>query len=259
MEATAVSLLSRVPSGWPQQPLAGLKVLDLTQFVAGPYCTLLLADLGAEVYKIELPGKGDAYREAGPYFVEDQSSLFLSLNRNKKSVAIDFRQPAGRDLIQRLVGTVDVLVENSRPGALQRYGLGYDDLRPLNERLVYCSITGYGQRGPLSHLGGFDLILQGIGGLMSVTGEQGRPPVKVGLPVLDTGAATLAAFAIVSAIHGGRQISQEVWCPVAAARPARTSLLTRLLPRLMDGLPSVDLEAKRCGGACAARWSWRNW
>jgi crotonobetainyl-CoA:carnitine CoA-transferase CaiB-like acyl-CoA transferase len=201
MEATVVSR----QADRSRLPLAGLKVLDLTQFVAGPYCTLLLADLGAEVYKIELPGKGDAYREAGPYFVEDQSSLFLSLNRNKKSVAIDFRKPAGRELVWRLVGMVDVLVENSRPGALQRYGLGYDDVRPLNERLVYCSITGYGQSGPLSHLGGFDLILQGIGGLMSVTGEQGRPPVKVGLPVLDTGAAILAAFAIVSAIHGGRQ------------------------------------------------------
>lgn len=181
-------------------PLSGLKVLDLTQFVAGPYCTMLLGDLGAEIIKIEIPAKGDAYRVAGPYFVDGESTLFLSLNRNKRSAAIDFRHPDALPLMRQLVRSVDVLVENSRPGALARSGLGYDDVHEANPRLIYCSISGYGQTGPKAHLGGFDLILQGVGGLMSVTGEEPGGPVKVGLPVLDTGAALLASFGITCAL-----------------------------------------------------------
>lgn len=182
-----------------QGPLEGLKVLDFTQYVAGPFCTLLLADLGAEVIKVEMPGRGGIYRVQGPHFLKGESVTFLSLNRNKKSLTLNLKHPQAQEVIHRLVREVDVLVENFKPGTADRIGIGYPAMSEINPRLIYCSISGYGQTGPDSQRGGYDLMVQGSGGIMSVTGEPDRPPVKVGVPALDMGAAMYGAFGILAA------------------------------------------------------------
>jgi crotonobetainyl-CoA:carnitine CoA-transferase CaiB-like acyl-CoA transferase len=182
-------------------PLAGIRVVDLAQFVAGSYCTMLLGDLGADVLKVELPGAGDPYRKQGPEFVGGEATLFLALNRNKRGVAIDWKRPQGGEALQRLIAAADVFVENARPGSLAKYGLDYASLAARYPRLIYCSISGYGQTGPYAGRGGFDLILQGEGGLMAITGERAGPPVKVGAPVLDVGAALAGVVGILAALH----------------------------------------------------------
>jgi crotonobetainyl-CoA:carnitine CoA-transferase CaiB-like acyl-CoA transferase len=175
--------------------LEGLRVLDITQVMAGSYCGMLLADLGADVVKVERPGIGDLTRWAG-----DGVDAFEPLNRNKRGIAVDFAQPAGADLIRRLADRVDVVVENHRPGALAKYGIGPDDLTERNERLIYCSISGFGAEGPLAGLGGFDLMAQGMSGVMSLTGEPGRPPCKVGVPLADLNAAVYATIGVLAAL-----------------------------------------------------------
>lgn len=182
------------------QSLAGITVLDFAQFLAGPYCTMLLGDLGAEVIKIEKPGTGEVYRSYGPKFIRGESTSFLSINRNKKSVTINLKDPRGVSLARRLVARTDVLVENFTPGTMDRLGLGFDEAAKANPRLVYCSISGFGQTGPYRDRGGFDLILQGMSGMMSVTGESDGPPVKVGYPVTDMGAGIYGAFGILAAL-----------------------------------------------------------
>lgn len=189
-------------------PLSGLMVVDLAQFVAGSYCTLLLGDLGADVVKVELPPDGDPYRRQGPQYVDGEGVLFLALNRNKRSVALNWKRPKGRDPLLQLIEKADVLVENARPGALASYGLDYETLAASYPQLIYCSISGYGQTGPHSQRGGFDLILQGEGGLMSITGEKGGAPVKVGAPILDIGAAMTGLAALLSALHA-RSMTQR--------------------------------------------------
>ncbi len=180
-------------------PLAGLKVLELAQIMAGPSCGALLADLGADVIKIEkLPGGDDTRRYADPN-VNGESAAFMMMNRNKRSVAIDLKTAGGQQVLKRLAGSADVLTENFRKGALDRLGLGFDALHALNPALIYCSISGYGRTGPAADKGGFDLIAQGVSGLMSITGEPGGAPVKVGSPVTDMNAGLLAALGIVSA------------------------------------------------------------
>jgi crotonobetainyl-CoA:carnitine CoA-transferase CaiB-like acyl-CoA transferase len=182
-------------------PLAGVRVVDLAQFVAGSYCTMLLGDLGADVLKVEIPGAGDPYRRQGPEFVGGEATLFLALNRNKRGVTIDWKQPAGLDALLRLIAGADIFVENARPGSLAKYGLDYAALSEGNPRLIYGSISGYGQTGPYAGRGGFDLILQGEGGLMAITGERAGPPVKVGAPVLDVGAALSCVAGMLAALH----------------------------------------------------------
>lgn len=180
-------------------PLAGLLVLELAQIMAGPSCGALLADLGAEVIKVErMPGGDDTRRYAAPS-VNGESAAFMMMNRNKRGIAVDLKSEGGRGVLERLAGRADVLVENYRRGALDRLGLGYDALHALNPALIYCSISGYGSSGPAADKGGFDLIAQGVSGLMSITGEPGRPPVKVGSPVTDLNAGILAALGIVAA------------------------------------------------------------
>ncbi|WP_418315708.1 CaiB/BaiF CoA transferase family protein [Piscinibacter sakaiensis] len=180
-------------------PLAGLKVLELAQIMAGPSCGALLADLGADVIKVEkMPGGDDTRRYAEPQ-VNGESAAFMMMNRNKRSIAIDLKTEGGRQVLKRLAASADVLTENYRRGALDRLGVGYDDLHLLNPALIYCSISGYGRSGPAADKGGFDLIAQGVSGLMSITGEPGGPPVKVGSPVTDLNAGMLAALGIVSA------------------------------------------------------------
>ena len=181
--------------------LEGMRVLDCTQIMAGPFCTLLLADMGADVIKIERPEGGDDIRHTGP-FIDGWSAPFLGVNRNKRSVALDLRSDAGRDVFKRLLSTADVMVQNFRPGTLQRMGLSYSDLQPLRPELIYCSISGFGNTGPYSHRGGFDLVAQGMSGLMSFTGMPDGPPVKVGVPITDLNAGMYSAYGILTAyIH----------------------------------------------------------
>ncbi len=186
-------------SGAPNGPLTGVTVLELAQIMAGPSCGALLADLGADVIKVEkLPGGDDTRRYAQPS-VNGESAAFMMMNRNKRGIAVDLKSEGGRRVIERLVQRADVLAENYRRGALDRLGLGVDAMHALNPALIYCSISGYGRTGPAADKGGFDLIAQGVSGLMSITGEPGRPPVKVGSPVTDINAGILAALGIVSA------------------------------------------------------------
>ena len=181
--------------------LDGMRVLDCTQIMAGPFCTLLLADMGADVIKIERPEGGDDIRHTGP-FIDGWSAPFLGVNRNKRSVALDLRSDSGREVFKKLVASADVMVQNFRPGTLQRMGLSYSDLQPLRPELIYCSISGFGNTGPYSHRGGFDLVAQGMSGLMSFTGMPDSSPVKVGVPITDLNAGMYSAYGILTAyIH----------------------------------------------------------
>ncbi|HEX9301754.1 MAG TPA: CoA transferase [Casimicrobiaceae bacterium] len=180
-------------------PLAGMRVLELAQIMAGPTCGMMLADMGADVVKVEkLPGGDDArgYREPR---VSGVSAPFMMLNRNKRGIAVDLKQAQGREILLRLVKSADVLTENFRRGTLEKFGLGYDVLARANPGLIYCAVSGYGRDGPFADRGGFDLIAQGFAGLMSVTGEPGRPPVKTGNPVADINAGLLACAGIAAA------------------------------------------------------------
>jgi crotonobetainyl-CoA:carnitine CoA-transferase CaiB-like acyl-CoA transferase len=189
-------------------PLSGITVLDLSRVLAGPSCTQMLGDLGAEIIKVERPGVGDETRTWGPPFLRDatgaetsESGYYLSANRNKRSVTINFARPEGAVLVRRLLDHADVLVENFKVGGLSEYGLAYPQLKDQFPRLVYCSITGYGQDGPYAARPGYDLMAQGEGGIMSVTGEAERPPVKVGVAVNDVISGLYAGVAILSALR----------------------------------------------------------
>lgn len=182
-----------------QAALEGLRVLDLTQIMAGPFCTMLLADLGAEVIKIENPRGGDDSRRMAPPYYNGESAAFIAVNRNKYGLALDIRASQGKELLWRLIATADVLVENFRPGTLERLGFGYEAIHERNPRLVYCSISGFGHTGPMSTQGGFDLVAQAMSGLISVTGTP-EEPAKVGVPISDLNAGLLASHAILAAL-----------------------------------------------------------
>ncbi len=198
-------------------PLAGLKILDLSRILAGPTCTQLLGDLGADVIKVERPGAGDDTRKWGPPFVTGpdgqptaESAYYLSANRNKRSVAIDITRPEGAALVRRLAAGCDVLIENFKLGGLKKYGLAYDDLSADLPGLIYCSITGFGQTGPNAHRAGYDFLIQGMAGIMSLTGEPEGQPMKVGVGIADVMCGMYAATAILAALRhrdqtGGRQ------------------------------------------------------
>jgi formyl-CoA transferase len=182
----------------PTGALDGLRVLDVTQVMAGPFCTMLLADLGADVIKIEPPA-GDSTRTM-PGAVGTDSPSFNAVNRGKRSVVLNLKTPEGREALKRLARTADILVENYRPGVLAALGLDYESLNAVNPRLIYASISGYGQTGPDRRKGGFDLVAQGISGIMSITGEAGGPPVKAGVPLTDLGAGLFALIGILAAL-----------------------------------------------------------
>ncbi len=181
-------------------PLKGLRVVDLTKDFAGPFCTMILSDLGAEVIKIERPGTGDETRAWGPPFVDGQSFYFLSLNRGKKSVTLDLKTAGAQKIIRRLVQDSDILVESFRPGTLSRYHLDYPSLRRVNKALVYCSISGFGQTGPYRDRPGYDITSFAMSGIMSTTGEEGRPPIRVSVPVGDIAAGHYASTAILACL-----------------------------------------------------------
>ncbi|NBB50450.1 CoA transferase [Rhizobium sp. CRIBSB] len=193
-------------------PLAALRVIDMTRVIAGPYSGQIMGDLGADVIKIERPGEGDDCRRVGPPWyrepvddVPGESTYFQSVNRNKRSLSLDFQKPEGQALLRRLAAEADILIENYRTGTLERYGLGYEDLKAVNPRLIYCSITGFGQTGPYSGRSGYDFLIQGMGGLMSVTGhadgEEGAGPMRVGIPVADLLAGLNAAIGVLAALE----------------------------------------------------------
>ena len=181
-------------------PLNGITILDLTRVLSGPYCTMLLADMGARVIKIEQPRGGDDTRHWGPPFLGTESAYFLSINRNKESVTLDFKQPEGRAILDRLIAKSDVVVENFRPGALARLGLDYASLAPAHPRLIYCSVSGFGQTGPRRKEPGYDAVLQAEGGLMSITGSPDVPPVRVGVAIADIVTGMFAAQGISMAL-----------------------------------------------------------
>jgi formyl-CoA transferase/CoA:oxalate CoA-transferase len=186
----------------PLGPLSGLTILDLTRVLSGPYCTMLLGDMGARVIKVEQPGRGDDTRAWGPPFVGAESAYFLSINRNKESVTLDFKSRRGRDILEQLIARADVLVENFRPGALARLRLDYAALAPRRSKLIYCSISGFGQNGPRREQPGYDAVIQAEGGLMSVTGEADGPGYRVGVAIADLVAGLLAAQGITLALFG---------------------------------------------------------
>ncbi|MBU2411016.1 MAG: CoA transferase, partial [Gammaproteobacteria bacterium] len=173
-------------------PLEGVRVIEVCNVAAGPYCGMLLADMGADVVKVENPDGGDTLR-SWPPINDGYSENFASLNRNKRSVTLNLKAPADVEVFLRLAQEAQVVIENNRPGVMDRLGVGYEALRALNPALIYCSISAYGQSGPRSQEGGFDLTIQAMSGIMSVTGEPGRPPVKCGVPLADFSAGLYAA------------------------------------------------------------------
>ena len=192
---------STAPAATPAKgPLAGLVVLDLTRVLSGPYCTMMLADLGARVIKIEQPGRGDDTRAWGPPFAGSESAYFLSINRNKESVTLNLKHDRGRELVMQLLERADVLIENCRPGAMTRLGLDYERLSARWPRLVYCSISGFGQAGPRRDEPGYDAVVQAEGGLMSITGPGDGPPFRLGVAVADIVTGMFAAQGITAAL-----------------------------------------------------------
>jgi formyl-CoA transferase len=185
----------------PAGALDGIRVLDLTRALAGPYCTLMLGDHGADVIKVEMPGTGDETREWAPPSVKGISAYYLSINRNKRSVTLDLKNPDGKRVLERLIERSDVVVENFSPGTLARLGFPDDRVRTINPRAVLCHISGFGQDGPGRAWPAYDLIVQGMGGIMSLTGEPGSDPVMVGVPQADMVAGMFAAFAVAAALH----------------------------------------------------------
>lgn len=189
-------------------PLEGIRVLDLSRILAGPYCTMLLGDMGAEVLKVEEPKKGDDTRAWGPPFVNGESAYFFCINRNKKSIALDLKAPRGKEVLKALAARCDVLMENYKPGTMEKLGLGYDALKAVNPGLIYCAVSGFGRTGPYGDRAGYDVIVQGVGGLMGITGEEGGGPVKVGVAMTDLATAMHAHGAILAALWQRQRTGQ---------------------------------------------------
>jgi crotonobetainyl-CoA:carnitine CoA-transferase CaiB-like acyl-CoA transferase len=225
-------------------PLAGVRVLDLTRVMTGPYCTMMLADLGADVVKVEQPGRGDDTRHWGPPFYEPEedapddadreSSYYLAINRNKRSVALDLKSELGREAVRRLAARSDVVVENFAPGVADRLGFGYEAVRALRPDVVYASISGFGQDGPARERTAYDLILQGIGGTMGITGQPGGPPTKHGLPIADMAAGMFTAFAVAAALAGRERTGRGAYVD-ASLLAGQVSLLTYQLGIYLAG------------------------
>ena len=183
------------------RPLEGVRILDLSRALAGPYCTMMLADMGAEIIKLEMPGKGDDSRAWGPPFVKGESAYFMSVNRNKKSLTLNLKKEKSREIVHKLIKQADVIIENFRPGTMEKLGLSYNEVKEISPEIIYCSISGFGQDGPYRLLPGMDQVLQGMGGLMSITGEPGGSPIKVGVAIADIAGGMFAAYAIMITLY----------------------------------------------------------
>lgn len=182
------------------KPLDHIKILDLSRTLAGPFCTMLLGDMGADIVKVEQPGKGDESRRFTPPTWDSESTYFLASNRNKRSVTLNLKSEEGRNIVLELAREADIVIENFRTGTMEKLGLGYETLEEINPRIVYCTISGFGRTGPDRNKAGYDLLLQGYGGLMSITGEPDRPPAKAGMSIADLSTGLFAAYGILSAI-----------------------------------------------------------
>ncbi len=197
------------------KPLEGIRVLDASRVLTGPFCSMILGDLGAEIIKIEIPGAGDDTRHWGPPFIGGESAYFLSVNRNKKSLTLNIKSDAGRDIFYELAAKCDVLLENFRPGVTEKLKIDYSTIAKINPNLIYCSITSFGQTGEYRERLAYDIVVQGMGGLMGITGEPGRPPVRVGVALSDIGAGMYAAIAILGAIIARQRLGSGQWLDIS--------------------------------------------
>ncbi|MCD4687462.1 MAG: CoA transferase [Anaerolineae bacterium] len=222
-----------------QGPLAGLRVADFSRVLAGPFCTMMLADLGADVIKVERPGKGDDTRHWGPpWFGEGDSALsayFVSVNRNKRSLSLNLKAERGQQLARDLAAGADVVVENLKVGNMARYGLAYDDLHALNPKLVYCSITGFGQTGPYRERPGYDYVIQAMSGLMAITGPVEGPPYKVGVAISDVIAGLFAATSILAAVRDAEQTGQGRYIDVSLLDTSIAALVNVISNVIVSG------------------------
>ncbi|KAL3832053.1 hypothetical protein ACJMK2_023732 [Sinanodonta woodiana] len=228
-------------------PLEGLRVLDLTRVLAGPYCSMLFGDLGAEVIKVERPGQGDDTRSWGPPFIGTESAYFFSINRNKKSVALNIKEAEGQDLVKKLAQKSDVLLENYIPGKLSELGLGYSQIKEVAPKLIYCSITGYGQSGPYSKRAGYDVMVEGIGGLAHITGPEDGDPCKVGVAITDLSTGLYAMGSILAALIHRQKTGrgQHIDCNLLSTQVAS-------LVNIGSNYLNAGIEAKRYGTSHAS-------
>jgi CoA:oxalate CoA-transferase len=206
-------------------PLSGVRILDLTLIMAGPYCTLILGDLGAEVIKIEKPGEGEGSRGMPPYYFEGESAYFIAMNRNKKSMTLDLKSERGREIFYELAKKSDVVVDNFRPGVVKKLGVDFDSLKHINPRIICCSISGYGQTGPFKDRPAFDLVIQARGGIMSYTGEPGQMPVRMGAPMGDLAGGLFSAQGILAALFQRERTGRGQSIDISLV-DCQTSLLT---------------------------------
>ncbi|MEJ2209661.1 MAG: CoA transferase [Anaerolineae bacterium] len=233
------------------EPLEGLRIVDLTRALAGPFCTMMLGDLGADVIKVERPGHGDESRGWGPPFVGEpygpypgESAYFLAANRNKRSITVNLKSSAGQEIVRRLAAGADALVENFRTGTLDEMGLGYEALRAVNPRLVYCSISGYGRSGPYARRPGYDFVIQAEGGMMGITGPEEGPPYRVGIPIVDITAGMFAATAILAALRARDLTGEGQWVDLSLL-DSQAALLTNVASNYLIG----GQEPRRLGNA----------
>lgn len=226
------------------KPLTGVKVLDLTRVLAGPFSTMILGDLGADVIKVERPGAGDDTRAWGPPFVGDESAYFLSVNRNKKSIAVNLKDPRGAKIVRELAEVCDILVENYLPGSLEKMGLSYKDLTAVSPHLIYCSISGYGQTGPLQHKPGYDSIASAMSGMMHITGPENGDPVRPGVAMTDLATGLYAHGAILAALLHRQKTGkgQHIDCNLLSSQVA---CLTHIAANFLN----AKKEARRWGTA----------
>lgn len=224
--------------------LSGVRVLDLSRVLAGPFATMVLADMGAEVIKVENPIGGDETRSWGPPFVGNETAYFVSINRNKKSIAVNMKDNRGSDIIKRLARKCDVLVENFLPGKLDSMGLGYENLRTVNDQLIYCSVTGYGPDGPYANRGGYDVIASSIGGLNHITGPEDGEPCRVGVAMTDMSTGLFAHGAILAALFSRQRTGkgQKIDCNLLSTQVA-------ILSHIASNYLNAGVEAKRWGTA----------
>ena len=233
------------------RPLEDIRVLDISRALAGPYCCMMLGDLGADVIKVELPERGDESRNWGPPFVGDpyeiypgESAYFMAINRNKRSITVNLKSSEGQTIIKRLASESDVFVENYRTGSLEKMGLGYEDLHALNPRLIYCSISGYGRNGPYAERPGYDFVIQAEGGIMGVTGPEEGPPYRVGVSIIDISTGIFASTAILAALHS-REITGEGQLIDISLIDTSVALLANVASNYLVG----GVEPKRMGNA----------